>query len=125
MQNTLKRLGLGTVLWVIPFAASIPLLPLMQSDVLAFKAIMVLIGSIVGPALAVYYFLDVKKEYLRESIVLAVTWLLVNWFLDIVILLQFTHQTLAQYFSQIGVEYIGMTAPIIAIGYLLERKQKI
>lgn len=122
MKPTLKRIGYGVILWAVPYGASIPLLSVMESAPMTFKALMVFIASIVGAVLAVYYFLSVEKNYLREAVVLACTWLVVNWVLDVVALLPFSHQTLPQYFMEIGIEYIGMMALIIGIGYLLEKK---
>lgn len=122
MKPTLKRIGYGIILWTVSYGASIPLLPVMESAPMTFKALMVFIGSIVGAVLAVYYFLSVENNYLREAIVLTCTWLAVNWVLDVVALLPFSHQTFSQYFMEIGIEYIGMMAPIIGIGYLLEKK---
>ncbi len=121
-MTILKRVGFGIVLWAIPFSASIPLLSLNESDPLAFKALMVLIGTTTGSVLAAYYFLTVERDYVQEGILLGGTWIGVNWLLDIVALLPFTHQTIAQYFAQIGIEYIGMLAPTVAIGYVLQRK---
>lgn len=122
MKPILKRIGYGVILWAVPYGASIPLLPVMESSPMTFKALMVFIGSIVGAVLAVYYFLSVEENYLRESVVLACTWLVVNWALDFVALLPFSHQTLPQYFMEIGIEYIGFMAFVIGIGYLLEKK---
>lgn len=118
----LRRIGFAVVLWVVPYVAAIPLLPLMRSDPMTFKAIMVLIGSLLGAVLSVLYFLGVSKGYLKESIALAATWLVVNWALDLVALLPFSGQTLPQYVTQLGIEYIGLMAPVVAIGYLLEKK---
>lgn len=116
------RIGLGIVLWAVLFAASIPLLGLNTSDPLAFKAIMACLGSLIGGIAAAVYFLSVHEHYLREAIITAITWMVVNWLLDYVALLPFTHETVPQYFMHIGVEYIGMFGSLVAIGYLLQRK---
>lgn len=125
MKNTLKRLGLGTILWAVCYAAAIPLLPINAQDPMIFRSLMFVIGAVVSSVLIVYYFLGVQKDYLRESVLLGVTWLAVNWFLDIVALIPFTQQSIPQYFMQLGVEYIGMLAPILAIGYLLHKKTRV
>jgi len=82
---------------------------------------MAMLGILVGCAFSAYYFLGVEGGYLREGIVTATTWIIVNWGLDVIALLPFTHQTLPQYFMEIGIEYLGMFGPLTAIGYLLER----
>ncbi len=118
----LKKIGYGVVLWVIPYVTAIPLLPLMRSDLLFFKAIMVVEGLIIGAILAVLYFLRVQKDFLREGIVLGMTWMILNWILDYVALLPFTKMSLARYFMEIGIEYIGMISLTVAIGYVLHSK---
>ena len=117
-----KKIGYGLILWVIPYVTAIPLLPLMRSDLLFFKAIMVVEGLTVGAILAVLYFLRVQKDFLREGIVLGMTWMIVNWILDYVALLPFTKMSLARYFMEIGIEYIGMAVLTVAIGYVLQKK---
>lgn len=122
MKTILKRIGFGIILWAVGYFLAIPLLPLMQTDPQAFKALVTAIMAVVTSVLAVFYFLDVRGDYFKESLKLAATWVLVSWIMDVVALLPFSHQTLPQYFLQIGVEYIGMMAPFIALGYLLEKK---
>ena len=48
--------------------------------------------------------------------------MIVNWILDYVALLPFTKMSLARYFMEIGVEYIGMVVLTVAIGYVLQKK---
>lgn len=118
----LKKIGYGVILWVIPYVTAIPLLPLMRSDLLFFKAIMVVEGLIVGAILAILYFLRVQKDFLMEGIVLGMTWMIVNWILDYVALLPFTKMSLGRYFMEIGIEYIGMASLTVAIGYVLHSR---
>lgn len=124
MKLFLKRLGFGFITWVVPYVASIPLLPVMQSAPLTFKAIMVLIGGLTAGIVIAMYFRSIEKDYFRESLYVAATWILLNWFLDFVALLPFTQQTLPRYFSEIGIEYIGLMAWVVAVGYLLDRKTR-
>ncbi len=124
MRTWFRRIGYGVLLWAIPYAISIPLLPLQASDVAAFKGIMAFVGSVTAAILAVLYFKHIKNEYIRESIYVAAVWVILNWLLDFATVLPFTHQTLTQYFLQIGIEYVGGGAFILAIGYLLEKKSR-
>src|SRR3989344_264773 len=115
MGAWLKRIGYGVVVWALLFAAAIPLLPLQESDVAAFKAVMATLGVLTGAAFAVPYFRSVESNYLREAILTALTWMAVNWLLDVVALLPFTQQSFPQYFMQIGIEYLGMFGILVAI----------
>lgn len=118
----LARIVTGAILWAVPYAAAIPLLPLMRRDPMSFKAIMVLIGSLLGALISIVYFMRVRERYLRESLLLAATWLVLNWGLDLIALVPFSGQSIPQYVTQLGIEYIGLMSPVVAIGYLLEKK---
>ena len=118
----LRKVGYGLVLWVIPYVTAIPLLPLMQRDLVYFKTIMIVEGTLVGGALTALYFLKVEKNYLREGIVLAAVWIVLNWLLDFIALLPFTKMPLDRYFIEIGARYLAMAAPTVVAGFLLERR---
>lgn len=118
----LKRLAFGGILWLIPYVTAIPLLPLMQSDNVFFKTIMIVVGSLLGALLTALYFKDVDKDFLREGLLLAVVWIFTGWLLDFVALLPFTHQSLPRYFIEIGFRYIAIVAPTVTVGWVLSRK---
>jgi peptidoglycan/LPS O-acetylase OafA/YrhL len=117
-----RRIGYGIILWALLYAAAIPLLPLAQNSEAAFKATIFCIASIVGGIFVTLYFSSVERDFLKEAITLAITWIIVNWALDVVALLPFTHQTIPQYFFEIGIEYLGMLGTILPVGYLLDQK---
>ncbi len=120
----MKGIGYGAILWMSPYVTAIPLLSLMKTDLLLFKTIMMLEGALVGAALMVWYFLDVKGEYLREGIRLAAVWMLVGWLLDFVALIPFAELTLPRYFIEIGLRYLAIAAPTVAVGFVLERRAR-
>ena len=39
MRNLLRRAGYGIVLWAVPYAAAVPMLPILHSAPLVFKAL--------------------------------------------------------------------------------------
>lgn len=116
-----KRIGYGIILWAIPYVTAIPLLGLMKSDLIFFKTIMIVEGALVGAALTAVYFLTIKGDFLREGITLALVWIAVNWLLDLVALLPFTDLTVPRYFVEIGLRYLAIVAPTVAVGYVLEK----
>ena len=118
----MKRIGYGLILWVIPYVTAIPLLSLMKRDLIFFKTIMMLEGALMGVVLTVWYFLEVKGGFLREGLSLAAVWILVGWLMDFVALLPFAELTLSRYFLEIGLRYLAITAPTVAVGFVLERK---
>jgi hypothetical protein len=119
------RIGVMAVLtWLLPFLAAIPFIspdggynvpePL-------FKSIMVVISTAVGVAMLIWAFRRVPPS-LRAGLVIGIYWLLVNWALDLVVLLPLSGMSLGAYFNDIGLRYLS--APIIAagIGYVAGRR---
>lgn len=120
----LKKIGYGLLVWVVPFVAAIPLLGLMETDPIAFKTIMIIIGAIIGAICVVLYFNKVEKDFLKEGITLGLVWVAVNWLLDFVALLPMSKMPYGQYFMEIGLRYLVMLALTIPVGYILSKKVK-
>lgn len=122
MHTTIRRIGLGIILWVIPYVSAIPLLGLSESNPVQFHMIVGGVATLVASILIVYHFSSITGNYLKEAFLLAATWLIVNWLLDFVALLPFTGQSIPEYFVDMGLGYTMMMLPIIVVGYLLEKK---
>ena len=73
-----KKVGFGFLAWLVPYVTAIPLVSLMESDVILFKTIMVVVGSLVGALLTVIYFSGVRRSFLREGVILGLVWLLLS-----------------------------------------------
>jgi len=118
----LKKIGYGLILWVIPYVTAIPLMGLMQTDLIFFKTIMIVEGTIVGGVLSALYFQRVRSQFLREGLITSAVWIMMNWALDFVALLPFSGHSVSRYFIEIGARYLAIAAPLVAIGYVLEQK---
>lgn len=119
----MKKISYGLILWVVPYVTAIPLLPLMKSDLIFFKTIMVVEGSLLGGLLAALYFREVRSEFVREGLVVAGTWIALSWLLDFVALLPFSGHTVSRYFIEIGLRYVAIVAPTVSVGYVLESRK--
>jgi hypothetical protein len=122
MKALIRRLGYGIIVWSVPYATSLTLLPLIQRDPIFFGTIMIVEGSIVGTALAIAYFRNVPHPDTREGLLLGAIWMVENWLLDFAGVIPFTHTTLTRYFMEIGLRYVPMIVITTAIGYVW-RKQ--
>jgi uncharacterized membrane protein YpjA len=120
----LKKIGYGLILWVIPYVTAIPLMGLMQTDLIFFKTIMIVEGAIVGGILSALYFLEVTSQFLREGLITSAVWIVMNWVLDFVALLPFSGHSIPRYFIEIGARYLAIVASLVAIGYVLEPKMQ-
>lgn len=120
----LKKIGYGLILWVIPYVTAIPLMGLMQTDLIFFKTIMIVEGALVGGILSALYFQGVRGGFLREGVITSVVWMFVNWGLDLVALLPFSGHSIPRYFIEIGARYLAIVAPLVTIGYVLEHRSQ-
>ena len=124
MNRWTKILVYGLILWIIPFFAGFLFFPIMQSDETFFKTIMVVASTLTGMILIVYYFKDVKKNFVREGAIVGTAWLLLNWILDVVVLLPMSGQTIERYFLEIGLRYLNAPIMTTGVGYLIKEIRK-
>ncbi|WFN33534.1 hypothetical protein L1S32_06645 [Methanogenium sp. S4BF] len=118
MQNrTATLLGFGLLTWLVPFAISIPLYS--QTDIFLFKSIMIVVGAAVGAALLVLWFRGVHENHLREGITVGILWLIMNWALDIAILLPLSGSPASSWFAEIGLRYLVIPIMAVTVGYAL------
>lgn len=125
MQSIKKNILYGFLVWVIPFVSSFPFFTRegeLLIDKVFFKTIMIIIGITIGMFFIVNYFKSVDKNFIKEGILVGFSWLLINWGLDILILVPMANMTYSNYFIEIGLRYLSF--PIIAVGtgYLLKYK---
>ncbi|MEK9140978.1 MAG: hypothetical protein AAB308_07980 [Nitrospirota bacterium] len=120
----LKKIGYGLILWVIPYVTAIPLMGLMQTDLIFFKTIMIVEGTLVGGVLSALYFQGVTSQFLWEGLITSAVWIVMNWTLDFVALLPFSGHSIPRYFIEIGARYVAMGVPLVAIGYVLEHRSQ-
>mgnify|MGYP001078326439 CR=1 FL=1 len=118
MQNRPAKLfGYGLLTWLIPFIVSVPIYS--GIDVFLFKSIMIVVGSAVGAALLVLWFREMHENYLKEGITVGIIWLIINWALDIAILLPLSGSTVSVWFMEIGLRYLVIPIMTMALGYAL------
>jgi hypothetical protein len=118
LSKTQMLLLFGFLTWLIPFAASFffydPAAARMTIDNDFFKSIMVVFSALVGTLLLVKYFDAVKKDYVKEGLVVGAVWAAMNWAMDFAVLVPVMKVDTATYFMSIGLRYLMV--PIIAAG---------
>lgn len=118
MQNTKTALLYGFVIWLVPFAVAIPFYSRdgeLMVDILLFKTVMLLAGSLTGAVCLVRYFKLVNANLLREGVVIGLVWFTISLVLDLIILVPLNDMALGTYFVEIGLRYL--TIPIFAIAF--------
>ena len=123
MKKEVKIILFGILSWLIPFIISFffyskdgqP-----KIDVFLFKSIMIVVGAITGATLLVLYFKKIKKDYLKEGIIIGIDWLIINIVLDLIILIPMSGMTTGTYFAQIGLRYLIIPIMSISMGYIAD-----
>lgn len=128
MKTITKNIFLGFLSWLIPFAVSLLFFKPggeLVIEYATFKSIIMAVGTISGCYLFYRYFKLIDNNYIKNGIIVGLSWFAINILLDSVILIPIMKTTFVYYFMTIGIGYISIPAISIAIGFSLERKKSI
>lgn len=122
-----KNILFGLLSWLIPFVVSFFFYKPGGELVVpyaTFKSTIMAVGMISGSYLFYMYFRLVNADFIRHGVVVGLSWFAINIVLDAAILIPIMKTTFQEYFMSIGIGYAGIPAISIAMGYLLEGKEK-
>ena len=126
MNKHIRNILYGFLAWLIPFVASFFFYSKeggLTIDIFLFKSIMIVVGSISAAILLVSYFKKINTSYLKEGIIVGLTWFGINILLDLLVLIPISGMSVADYFTQIGLRYIVMPVMSIMVGVSLVNKK--
>jgi len=124
MKKYLNIALYGLISWAIPFIASFPFFGPqgLRVDEFLFKSIMIIVGALTASFLLVTYFKTIRGEYIKEGLMIGVIWLLINWLLDVLILLPLSGMSTSEYIQEIGLRYLVIPIFSTAFGLALNNK---
>ncbi len=127
MKKILKIILFGFLSWLIPFVVAFFFYdrngqPTM--DVIFIKSILMVVSAIFGAYLLIVYFKQLKENFLKEGLIVGFSWLVINWLLDILILLPMAKMSFGDWFTQIGLRYLVIPVFSISFGYIAEMLKK-
>ena len=126
MKKQLRNILYGFIAWLIPFAASFFFYTRegkLTIDIFLFKTIMIIVGSITGSILLIFYFRKIETDFFKEGIAVGAVWFSLNILLDLAVLIPMSGMSLPVYFTQIGLRYLVMPAMSMAVGTALADKK--
>jgi uncharacterized membrane protein YpjA len=126
LNKHLKNILYGFLAWLIPFVASFFFYTRegkLTIDIFLFKSIMIVVGSISAAILLLLYFRRINADYLKEGILVGLTWLGINLLLDLLVLIPMSGMSIADYFTRIGITYLVIPVMSITVGTALENKK--
>ncbi len=129
MNNNLitKNILLGFLSWLIPFVVSFLFVKPGGEFIVpypTFKSTIMVVGTMSGCYLFYRYFKLVENDFIRNGIIVGVSWFAINIILDALVLIPMMKTTFAEYFMSIGIGYFAIPTISIAMGFLLERKAR-
>jgi hypothetical protein len=126
MNNNIKIVLFGFLLWLIPFTVSALIFPLRAPQRPLFESIMPVVIVIWTVFFSIVYFtsknLSGKRGHmLREGIKIGLIWLLISIVLDLMIFIEGPlKMTLWDYTTDIAVTYLIMPTITTGFGYLMD-----
>ncbi|MCK5290160.1 MAG: hypothetical protein KAJ56_04365 [Candidatus Aenigmarchaeota archaeon] len=125
MQKTGHIILYGFLIWLIPFVTSFffygPENTLII-DLIFFKTIMIVVGSLVGVCLAVKYFSLLSENYYTAGIGAGIMWFSISILLDYIVLLPISQMHFNDYMLEIGLRYLMIPIITIGMGFVLDLK---
>jgi hypothetical protein len=124
-NKSLRLVLLGFITWLVPFVASFGFYDRLGNLNVSygfFKSVMVVISSITGMFVLFYHLKLIHTNYMREGFIAGMVWLVINYVLDIFILIPMAGMTLTEYFSTIGLGYLQIPVISTSVGMILQRK---
>lgn len=126
-QILIKNVLFGFLSWLIPFVVSFLFYKPGGELVVpyaTFKSAIMVVGVISGCYLLFRFYHYVSDNYIRNGVIVGVSWFVINIVFDAVILIPLMKITFSDYFMSIGLGYFAIPAISITMGYLLERQSK-
>ena len=125
MKNIIRLTLHGIMIWLIPFISAFFFFDQtgqIAVDMYLFKTVMILIGGLTGAFAIVIYFRKVQSGFVNQGIIIGIVWFVVNFILDLAILLPISGMNYSDYLVQIGLRYLMIPIMSIMAGVLLEKK---
>lgn len=126
MKSISQALLYGVAVWAVPFIAAMLIFPLRESERPLFESIMPVVVTFSVVIFGVTYLTKADKNYMRESVLIGIIWLVISLLIDLLIFMWGPMKmSIADYMKDIGVTYLMIPIITTGLGKVLEMKCKI
>ena len=125
MNSIKKALLYGFLIWLIPFVlAFLFYTPQgdLRIDLIFFKTIMLLVGTLIGVFFLIKYFKTVKSDHIKEGLYVGLLWFAISVLLDIPTIIVMFEMPVTDYIIEIGLRYLNIIVISTGFGYILEKQ---
>jgi hypothetical protein len=126
MKNrSIRLIVLGFITWLVPFIVSFGFYDRtgdLNVTYGLFKCVMIVVSSLTGMWMLAYHMNFISKNFAREGLITGISWLLINYTLDLLVLLPMSGMSIGQYFMTVGLGYLQIPVICLAVGMIVQRK---
>jgi hypothetical protein len=112
---SLRTLGYGALVWLIPFVAAFPIVPLKKSQPMVFKTLMGLILTVSTVCIARAYFSATPIADDTQGLILGAVWAAICLVVDVPLFALAFKMKPLDYMKEIGIAYL--VVPAITWGF--------
>lgn len=122
MKRYLQLLGLGFLVWLIPFVISFFVFPAKTYFAPLFETIMAVVVAMTGMTFTLIDFRWVKSGFVKEGVVLGLVFFAVSVLIDLPLFSYGPMATsLTNYLMDVGLTYLIYPVIAIGLGFALDR----
>ena len=118
-----RALAYGVMVWLIPFAVSVLIFKLRDSNRPLFESLMPVAVAVSVVFFGNLYFRKLEKDFRKEGVLLGALWMAMSIVIDLPL---FSKGPMAmpfgKYMADIGVTYLMIPAITIGFGYVMGRR---
>ncbi|MCK5260949.1 MAG: hypothetical protein KAJ44_02100 [Thermoplasmatales archaeon] len=125
MNKYLKICLFGFLVWLIPLIVSFLIFGLHEDYRPLFESIMAVAVTLSVVIFSVLYFKAVDKDYVKEGVMIGITWLIINLIIDLIIMVLLEspmQMSIGDYMMDIGLTYVIIPVITIGFGMILEKR---
>lgn len=120
-----KVIGIGCLVWLVPFIVAFMVFPIHASNRPLFESIMAVAvtGSAVG--FGIWYLKNITRDIVIEAVKLGILWFVISVLIDAPLMLLGgpMKMTQGQYLSDIGVTYLCIPIVTWGLGYAFAKQK--
>jgi hypothetical protein len=115
MKSLPKALGLGFLVWLLPFVVAFLVFPFRESRRALFESVMAVMVSIVTVWLGLVYLRKLSSVTIKDGLLVGLLWWVICVAIDLPLMLsRLINMTFGEYMADIGLTYVMI--PVITTG---------
>jgi len=126
MNQYLKVVLYGFLVWLLPFVVSLFIYPLKVAGSPLFESIMPLVISLTVVVLAFFYLKNLDGDYVKEGVIIGVFWFTISIIIDLLLFLSPSalQMSFTDYLMDIGITYLLIPFITIGMGLVAAKAKK-